>query len=119
MQATEWQIKNLIARSHRAAKTFECSVKAGLLCKDEGICKKNYDPKNSEKVIWMDAPRDVDVTTTYLHQDLLCFVLVVNTSLGRVNLLKWNRLQNFLSQKVVCGLFRSMSITFPSCQIKN
>lgn len=72
MQADEWQIKNLIARSHRAAKTLECSIKAGLFCKNEGLGRKSYGPENSEKDIWMEAPRDVDVITTYLHRDLLC-----------------------------------------------
>lgn len=35
-------------------------------------------------------------------------VLVANTSLGRVNLLNWNILQNPLSPEVVYGLFRAM-----------
>lgn len=122
MEAAEWQTENLIARNHRGAKTFECLVKAGLLCKDEGPGRKSYDPENSEKDLWMDVPNDVDVITTYIHQDFLClFMLVANTLLRRVNLLNWNILQNLLSSliKWYMAYLGPRPITFPSCQTNN
>lgn len=84
MDATEWKTGDLIGRNHRAAKTFECSVK--VVCYAEMrilVGKKIYDLENSGK----DLLKDVLGMLT-LQQPVFTghsvLVLMVNTILAEV-----------------------------------